>query len=122
MTDNEIIERLKENAEYDCNKCCYYDEWCNGTTSRCNVVIARNALELIRKQQAEIKCLKDEICDIDTVNRNLIKEKAEAIKEFAARLKANRPHLNTGEQVFYIRPEAVDEIVKEMVGAGDDKV
>ncbi|MBQ7815784.1 MAG: hypothetical protein IJ339_00310 [Oscillospiraceae bacterium] len=54
---------------------------------------------------------------INAVWEYLQKSQAEAIKEFAERLKANRPHLNTGEQVFYIRPEAVDDLVKEMVGA-----
>ena len=57
------------------------------------------------------------LCNLDAIEALYENARAEAIKEFAEKLKANRPHLNTGEQVFYIRPEEVDNLVKEMVGA-----
>lgn len=129
MTDNEIIERLKENAEYDCDKCCYYDEWCNGTTSRCNVVIARNALALIRRQQAEIDRLNGyvnsltELCETKTAlltdaNWSLITTRAEVIKEFVKRLKEHSCFYDLSNYHSFraVDVDDIDDIAKEMLG------
>lgn len=115
MTDEQIIKALECCVTFDCENCP-----CDGKYN-CIAVARKDALDIIKRQQTEIDQLKEistkRFNDFATEYDNAIK--AEAIKEFAARLKANRPHLNTGEQVFYIRPEAVDELVKELAGDFD---
>lgn len=123
----EYAKQMRENAVIDNNG---------------NIIVSeklwQQIADVIEEQQAEIKCLQSEnimVVDI-SLDETEIRERlekiktqkticidniesirAEAIKDFADRLKANRPRLNTGEQVFYIRPEEVDNLVKEMVGA-----
>ena len=54
MTDKQIIAMLERNADYDCLECDYYKTvWCEG--EGCNVKIAKLALGLIKRQQAEIE-------------------------------------------------------------------
>lgn len=130
MTSEEIVRGLEHclGGDVDCEGCPYAIYH----ASDCDEILKKDTLDLIRRQQQEIDRLKslvndkqEIIADLEwTLENECLKYselKAEAIKEFATRLKANRPHLNTGEQVFYIRPEAVDELVKEMVGADNGK-
>ena len=140
MTDSEIIKALEmcsSENEAACRNCPQYVK----CTSGCIAELMKFALDLIKRQQAEIdrltvelqamrgaansykaevERLKKETEQFANVGKLYSEVKAEAIKEFAERLKANRPHLNTGEQVFYIRPEAVDDLVKEMIGGADN--
>ena len=109
MTDEQIIKAL-EDARYH-------------LTSHKHKDVINEAIDLIKRQQAEIDRLQTEnergktnIYKMAIDKALAEKSKAETIKEFAHKLKVNRPKLNTGEQVFYIRPEEVDELVKEMVG------
>lgn len=122
MTDEQIIKALER---------CFIVGSCSGCAgcplkpkrqedANCIDKLVTNTIDLIKRQQAEIEMLKAEqptgINELLVIVEDDIR--AEAIKEFAHKLKVNRPKLNTGEQVFYIRPEEVDELVKEM-GCGE---
>ena len=128
MTDNEILKVLECCHNGTCSMCPYVNE------GYCGRRMISGSLDLIRKQQAEIKYLKNEICDIDTVNRNLIKEKAEAIKEFADKLENRffnyyevlnrdsnkRDYRGETLMVYEVADmieDCIDGTLKEMVGA-----
>lgn len=124
MTDEQIMQGLKwcYQVEGSCGDCPYRPN--DIKKARCHDRLGNDVIDLIERQKAEIDRLKTENERVKTniykmaIDKALAeKARAEAIKEFAEKLKANRPHLNTGEQVFYIRPEEVDNLVKEMVGA-----
>ena len=127
MTDEQIMLGLKwcYQVEGSCGDCPYRPD--DIKKAKCHDRLGNDVIDLIKRQQAEIDRMNGwvnslgELCERKTAlltdaNWSLITTRAEAIKEFAEKLKANRPHLNTGEQVFYIRPEEVDNLVKEMVG------
>ena len=120
MTDNEIIQALeccRDNGTSNtyCDDCAYsvYED--------CGARQAKDALDLINRQQAEIERLKDiaksalnesiNICD------SILDAKAEAIKEFAKRLKSLQIGLEiSGESLYYVSIDCIDNLVKEMVG------
>ena len=111
MTDNEIIKAL----ECCCNaiKC---DKNCplkyKSSITDCN----KEFLGLIKRQQAEIEQLQEEIRkDREAVYCLLKKVEAKAVKEFAERLKALFPSDNEPYQYWEIH-EGADNLVKEMVG------
>jgi hypothetical protein len=114
MTDKEIIKALEccISAESCC--VCGYTKMCDGTT------IHQFALDPINRQQAEIEKLERTILYLEGVCESTPdKVRAEAIKEFAERLKANK-----GKLFNYIFSsngfdKQIDNLVKEMVG--DDK-
>lgn len=58
MTDNDIIKSLNvcQNEKSECSGCSYSDDYTN-----CNTRIAKDALELIYRQKAEIERLHDEV-------------------------------------------------------------
>ena len=106
MKDNEIIKALVHRADYDCDRCCDKGENCEG--ENCEKIIAKSILDLINHQNAEIERLQKTQDDIDDFARDLCKErllkgkvianfedlqeyvrkeKSEAIKEFAVRVK-----------------------------------
>ena len=106
--------------------------------ANCIDKLVTNTIDIIKRQQTEIEDAQNrlelwvkkffdkkeeaELISTDVYKATLEKVvarriRAEAIKEFADKLKANRPRLKGGQQVFYIRPEEVDNLVKEMVGA-----
>ena len=58
MTENEIIKALECCITNDCVKCKAYDET-NGEIGDCLHAICRNALDLIKRQKAEIERLKN---------------------------------------------------------------
>ena len=139
MTDNEIIKAL-ECCSVVRSICCQTDKCPYSQFEHCESKINEDALALIQRQKAEIEDAqnrlelwvkkffekKEEAELISTDVYKAVLEKvvvrritAEAIKEFADKLKANRPRLKGGQQVFYIRPEEVDNLVKEMVGADE---
>ena len=88
MTDNEIIKAL------ECCKCDDCDN-CPNDFGNCYANLAGYALDLINRQKAEIERLEDKLetvkrIAIDTiplVEEDIATAKAEAIKEFAERLK-----------------------------------
>ena len=116
MTDKEIIQALEicKSDTLGCVDCAYYEQ---RQCEECLPSLMEDLLDLINRQQAEIERL--------TINMNAFglgmkreKEKAdtikaEAIKEFAERLKWELAHIVTN--VTDMR-EVVDNLVKEMVG------
>ena len=136
MTDNEIIKALKKHSMGLCSNCkVEKTTLCNNCISE----IERNALDLINRQQAQLadERAKIEICaetisrqdaEIERLNNNIsamattlsnsAKEtKAEAIKEFAERLKANSQWLPlTAIPDSFVTVSNIDNLVKEMVG------
>ena len=146
MTDNEIIKALEccASEQYTCSQCPYqeikhydddngfeimpngkrYDDW------SCERWLNVDLLDLINRQKAEIDELQLKNDELKQ-DRYLVKEngaiellprtdiekiKAEAIKEFAERLKATFPNNS-----HWVKPsEKVDNLVKEMVGDYDE--
>lgn len=147
FTDEEIKKALESLAAYDCTRCLDLGHDCFGKD--CDKAIAENALDLINRQQAEIERLQKDSNDIDNFARNICKERllqgkaiadfdslqkyvksqrAEAIKEFAERLK-EKP-IKYGLPLFGLQTKseieehfddimmqvrnAIDNLVKEM--------
>ena len=132
MNDKDIIKALEccNSTDSDClNKCPYFNY-----TAKCSQAMIKDTLDLINRQQAEIKKLQEHIQKCDTVEQRadeliaqLQKElktaKSEAVKEFAERLKEKfrdvaRIDYN-GKPMFIVGDAFVDNLVKEM--GGDDK-
>ena len=133
MTDNEIIKAL----EWNISK--FGEEVCFGYMDKdgCKKVDAKDILDIINRKKAEIERLKTEeekypfkcvmpfnsmICSksIDDYDRLIDDIEAEAIKEFAERLKEQSDsHFDYSELVFEIGEEKIDNLVKEM--EGEDK-
>lgn len=128
MTDKDIIKALEicRNENGMCSDCPYSDDYTN-----CNTRIAKDVLDLINRQKAEIEKLKalaeNGASAIDTNNRLVQKFaeiKTEAIKEFGKRLKSrindsvfNYWNNNTGG--YYLAedvPAEIDNLIDEMVG------
>lgn len=118
MTDTEIKKALECCATDTCftNSCPFEDESDGFDISKCTSSLSRIALDLINRQQAEIERLKSRDMQVE-VSDMLEKEiKAEAIKEFAERLKGK---FNNDADVLYEQPLVhyqIDNLVKEMVG------
>ena len=101
MTDNEIIKALEEIIEL---------MLCEGSLQRSATI--SNAIDLINRQKAEIKRLKNEK---DNLIRTYAECQAEAVKEFAERLKDMSEHF-WEEKENFVSEETIDNLVKEMVG------
>ena len=131
MTDNEIIkalECLRGNA-FDCGECPY----CSCYPAPCEQQVAKDALSLVIRQKEEIERLKNRDLQVE-VSEKLEREiKAEAVKEFAERLKEQDGYNNhvfddcasvlVPEEYLKGRDEkikevwtTIDNLVKEMVG------
>lgn len=128
MTDSDIIKHLEYCMESECEKCRYqYD-------TACKEYIFHDCLRLIHNLMDKNKaykhyydeCLKDLKKANTEIERlkgweNLLKAekhsliKAEAVKEFAYRLK-KRASKGFWETDAYIGVEQIEELVKEMVG------
>ena len=113
MTDNEIIKALEclRGDAFDCGECPY----CSCYPAPCEQQVAKDALALIARQKEEIERLKNRDLQVE-VSEKLEREiKAEAVKEFADRLK-ERASRGFWETDAYIGVEQIEELVKEMVG------
>ena len=113
-TEEEIIKALKICASLvmRCADCPYnYEEKC--ATNK-----QLDAINLIEKQRAEINRLKkyDEERDIRLHARLIANAKAEAIKEFAAKLKANKKRYEGTLAGWTFTMTELDNLVEEMVG------
>ena len=106
MTDNEIIKALECCGILDtqCTSCPYYEKIC---------CVDADALDLINRQKAEIEALQ---FSVQQLSGFLSSAKAEAIKEFAERVKneCESGWLEIEESVF-------DNLVKEMTEGNDEK-
>ena len=118
MTDKEIIQALQmchlQGVTSEC-KGCFYRECPDG----CIENMQKDALDLIKQQQAEIEKLqirlrkeRHQFADLSKMYSEI---RAEAIKEFAERLKE---HLkgNGGLYCVTTMNAKFDNLVKEMVG------
>ena len=76
MTDNEIIKALKiVSTTANCDECAF----CRGKVCNCSQVTAKNALDLINRQKAEIERLEAEL--ERQYELDLVKELTEQRKE-----------------------------------------
>lgn len=115
MTDNEIIKAL-ECCGSDCySRCPLWDFGDDSGISQCTTKLARNALDLIKKQKAILEAIDDTIhplpfiTDFDVAIKTA---KAEAVREFAERVKGEKwNHKNFGELVCV---EDIDILLEEM--------
>ena len=111
MTDKEIIRALEccyRSYEY-CDKCAYF----NSGTGSCKLKLLKDAFYLTNRQQAKIKRLQkyDEERDIALHSRLIETARAEAIREFAERLKEDLKSNN-----YIVSFDRIDNLVKEMAG------
>ena len=122
MNDNEIIKALECCKTGDCIHC---PKWKNEYISgECNDIL-HFALDLINRQKAEIE-RKDRILEsyalqygTATDKEVLLKQaKAEAIKEFAEKLKEkySQADILCPRRIISITEKGLDNLVKEMVG------
>jgi hypothetical protein len=116
MTDNEIIKALECCANHDnvdaCDDCPCLKGECISTTPY--------VLDLINRQKAEIERLKSPAVMQIEVSEKIEKSiKAEAVKEFAERLKEklNLNDMVMGSNCAFVEDFQIDNLVKEMVGA-----
>jgi FtsZ-binding cell division protein ZapB len=127
MTDNDIIKALEFCADSrDTDKHCLKCPYCN--ESYCLDKMMADALDLINRQKAEIERLKEKHklaveereANVKGFTESLKTVKAEAIKEFAERLKEKGMPVTGGrgfEGVYVMCSNIViDNLVKEMVG------
>lgn len=102
MTDNKIINQWKHERELAECVCSYF-------VDQVELSLVNETIDLINRQKAEIERLQkllDDKCD-----RCIARDKSEAIKEFASRLKYGVP-----QEYGVISCYDVDNLVKEMVG------
>ena len=117
FTDEEVIKALEcciLRKQYRCEnrKCPLYYE----TTkySDCTEMLVENALDLINRQKAEIERLRSQLDCYEETSGNK-QAKAEAIKEFAERLKRDAfLPLGTYFVEEIITAKQIDNLVKEM--------
>ena len=129
MTDNEIIKALECCLSYSCLSCpCE-----KGASILCLDDLHRYALDLINRQKSEIerlekdsKRLKKVQMQLDDAMKMYTTIKAEAIKEFAERLKKSSSYSVVADgdreipstRRYSISESNIDNLVKEMVGEG----
>lgn len=129
MTDNEIVKALEYCFTNDwnrtkCDKCKFY----TGTT-QCVEDLKSASIYLIKRQQAEIERLKCEMgkllpkdcaytVQMEVSNKLETQIRAEAVREFAERLKAKsfKTIRNYGLTKDVVEVCDIDNLVKEMVG------
>ena len=122
FTDEEVIKALKccLNSRHlmSCQECCFH-----GKSVNCVYWLEYNALDLINRQKAEIERLTT-LAELGQMRANDYRAmrdkaktaKAEAIKEFAERLKqtAYTHSTITGYQYPVVDVAEIDELVREM--------
>ena len=110
MTDNEIIKALECCNDCNCKQCPCYVEDVNG----CREIPTEEILSLINRQRAEIDRLQGVIVSqYNTIGKTIKQTKANAIKEFAERLKKRLERKYTIYGREYVLRH-LRELVKEM--------
>ncbi len=120
MKDKEIIKALEHcmSDNPPCTTCKYDGDTI--TVDECMGELMKDALDLINRQMAEIESKNDLIHrQSDVISEQ--KEKleriyAEAVKEFAERLKELKKNSTMDSRIY--TSEMVDNLVKEMAGEG----
>ena len=121
-----LINRQKANAEGLTNAVKFLNEQLSSAKAEIERLQERDetAEKIIREQADTILRLKDENSRLNKKCENslvaLIAAKAEAVKEFAERLKFEKATgMNWfGKEHYSVRVEEIDNLVKEMVGEG----
>lgn len=145
MTDKKITdEEIKSSLEViattrNCNECKIRN--CKWGTCNCSQITANAALDLIKRQKAELEAIKDEKAMVFKLSEEQINEvkkyvlklveynereiKAEAYKEFAEKIKKSIKenvdeawHRDDGNGIYdaeYVLDD-IDNLLKEMVG------
>jgi hypothetical protein len=117
FTDDEIIHSLKVcSNDGDCSECLINPH--KGNYGYCTSLAIKAALDLINRQKVKIEGLESNLKFVRGTNRRLIENesvvRAEAIKEFAERLKSDLgripQHQFTRSQVEW----SINTFVKEM--------
>lgn len=125
MTDNEIIKSMQcvIGKEMLCSECTYQKVL---PFPSCRMMCAKNALDLINRQNAEIERLNIELQSMrsaaNSYKMHYEAAKSEAIKEFAERLNgtitnAINAYYNSNGGGYYLAEdviEDIDNLVKEM--------
>lgn len=107
MTNDEIVKALECCMGCDCKEC-PYDGDAEIDAEVCMGKLIVEALKLVNRQKAEI----DRFADIGKMYSEV---RAEAIKEFAGRLKENADVYDDDEYYFhFVTTEDIDNLVKEM--------
>ena len=108
------LECCSSDSKKSCKKCPYVT-----VKGFCYNKLEKDVLDLINRQQDDIKTLKKDKYKLQkALNQSedyRVIAKAEAIKEFADRLKADCP-----DKLLVIHFDAIDNLVKEMVGEEND--
>lgn len=120
MTDEQIVKALECCKDNDgCNKCPYG----NIFSKKCINLIQKNALDLIKRQQAEIKELQEILGGTSKVqSQTCAVVRAETVREFAKRLTEHSSFCvakSGGKEMhetkaYTIRAKIIDELVREM--------
>lgn len=123
MTDNEIIKAMQcvIGKDVNCSECTYQKVL---PFPSCRNMCAKNALDLINRQKAEIERLNEKITAKDENNyyfmgqlrlarEKLLIAKSEAIKKFAERLKEKLQWDVEFDNKFVFESD-IDNFVKEM--------
>jgi FtsZ-binding cell division protein ZapB len=115
LRDKEIIEALECCSKNDAMLCygCPFLKNCS------RGFISRKALDLINSQQAEIEQWKEEANRYQTLwCEDVQTARAEAIKEFAERLKKEKYSICAGHGMseYVVSGYDINNLVKEMVG------
>ena len=121
MTYNEIIKALECCSNDDdgsgCGDCPLGDKY-----PYCDDVLDGQIIDLIHRKNAEIERLTDSlnatIAGQETLQRYIAIAKANAIKEFAERLK-EESWQGRWEIIAHVDVDEIDNLVKEMVGDED---
>ena len=121
MTDSEIIKALECCAiTAKCRQECIFHKYGEEyDVQNCTTHLAQATLELVNRLQAEIERLKADVrfsvyLGYETTNQI----KAEAIKEFAEKLKKKyKPYVILGSEVAEIE---IDNLLKELAGENNE--
>ena len=118
MSDNEIIKALS-NMFYAGHGCMICKHRVDSGEERCGIKgcnIARNALDLINQQKAEIERLKEAYAVYEETT-GLKWARAEAIKEFAEKLKRHYVGYDRYDDIYaHHIIDDIDFLVEEMLG------
>lgn len=119
MTDEQIMQALECcSGVMGCVSCAYHVEGLESRDRFCHDILCSDVLELINRQKAEIERLTkllDKKCD-----RCIAKDRAEAIKEFAEKIKRYIADCVSSGYAVEISDEEIDEIAKGMMEEQED--
>lgn len=126
FTDDEVIKALECCTNCICNHAKTDTECPLVKMDFCKNYLMKQSLALISRQKVEIERLNKEVdrlsqCVlyhdgiVSDLERDLFNAKAEAIKEFAERLKAERIKPEFPWDDFFVTESAIDSLVKEMM-------